>query len=44
VPLEEVHMQQLYQSHTGLNKVLIVNKEIKPGRITMIVVKEELGF
>jgi YkgG family uncharacterized protein len=44
VPLEEVHMQQLYQSHTGLNKVLIVNKEIKPGRITMIIVKEELGF
>jgi hypothetical protein len=44
VPLEEVHMQQLYQSHTGLNKVLIVNKEIKPGRITMILVKEELGF
>jgi len=44
VPLEDVHMQQLYNSHTNLNKILIVNKEIRPGRITMIIVKEELGF
>ena len=44
VPREEVHMQQLYNSHTGLNKILIVNKEIRPGRITMIIVKEELGY
>ena len=44
VPREEVHMQQLYNIHTGLNKILIVNKEIKPDRITMIIVKEELGY
>jgi hypothetical protein len=44
VPREEVHMQQLYNSHTGLNKVLIINKEIRPERITMIIVKEELGY
>ena len=44
VPREEVHMQQLYNSHTGLNKILIVNKELKPNRITMIIVKEELGY
>jgi len=44
VPREEVHMQQLYGSHTGLNKILIVNKEIRPERITMIIVKEELGY
>ena len=25
-------------------KVLIVNKEIRPNRITMIIVKEELGY
>jgi hypothetical protein len=37
-------MQQLYNSHTGLNKILIVNKEIRPERITMIIVKEELGY
>ena len=44
VPREEVHMQQLYGSHTGLNKILIVNKEIRPERITMIIVKEQLGY
>lgn len=44
VPLEEVHMQQLYNSHTNLSKLLIVNKEVRPGRITMIIVKEELGY
>jgi hypothetical protein len=30
--------------HSGINKILMVNKEVKPGRITMIIVKEELGF
>jgi hypothetical protein len=44
VPLEEVHMQELYNSHTYPSKILIVNREIKPGRITMIIVKEELGY
>ena len=43
-PLEEVHMQQLYKMSTGVNKVLILNREIRPNRITMIIVKEELGF
>jgi hypothetical protein len=44
IPREEVHMQQLYNAHTYPSKVLIVNREIKPGRITMIIVREELGF
>ena len=43
-PLEEVHMQELYKMSTGVNKVLIVNREVRPNRITMIIVKEELGF
>jgi len=43
-PLEEVHMQELYKMSTHVNKVLIVNREIRPNRITMIIVKEELGF
>jgi hypothetical protein len=43
-PLEEEHMQQLYKVSTSLSKVLIVNREFRPGRITMIIVKEELGF
>ena len=43
-PLEEVHMQQLYGVGTNINKVLIVNRELRPHRVTMIIVKEELGF
>ncbi len=44
VPREDVHMQELYKMGTSLNKILIVNKEGQPGRTTMIIVKEELGF
>lgn len=29
---------------SAVNKILIVNKEINPGRITLIFVKEKLGF
>ncbi|MBE3066858.1 MAG: LUD domain-containing protein [Chloroflexi bacterium] len=43
-PLEEEHMRQLYNMGTSVNKVLIVNRESRQGRITMIIVKEELGF
>jgi hypothetical protein len=43
-PLEEVHMQQLYKTNTSINKILVVNNEIRPDRITMIIVKEKLGF
>jgi hypothetical protein len=43
-PLEEEHMKKLYNVGTGVNKILIVNREIRPGRITMIIVKEALGF
>jgi hypothetical protein len=38
LPLEEDHMQQPYNASTD------VNREIRPNRITMIIVKEELGF
>jgi hypothetical protein len=43
-PREEEHMQQLYKLGTAVNKVLIVSRELRPGRNTMIIVKEELGF
>jgi hypothetical protein len=43
-PLEEEHMRQLYNIGTSVNKILIVNRESRQGRITMIIVKEELGF
>lgn len=44
IPLEEAHMQELYKVSAAVNKMLIVNKEIRPNRITMIIVKEEIGF
>jgi hypothetical protein len=44
VPLEEEHMQQLYKVGTVVNQMLVVNRAPRPGRITMIIVKEELGF
>jgi len=44
LPREEEHMQQLYKLSTAVNKILIVNRELRPGRTTMIIVKEELGF
>lgn len=44
VPLEEEHMRQLYNVGTAVNEMLIVNRATRPGRITMIIVKEELGF
>ncbi len=43
-PLENVHMQQLYHIDTSLNKILIINREDRPGRLNMIIVKENLGF
>lgn len=41
-PLEDARLQQLAGIHSSLNKVLIFNKE-RPGRITIILVKEVLG-
>src|SRR5215207_5570590 len=44
LPLEEVHMQELYKASTAVSKILIVNREIRPDRITMIIIKEQVGF
>jgi hypothetical protein len=44
VPLEDKHMQELYKRGTYPSKVLIVSREVRPGRITLIIVKEVLGF
>jgi len=43
LPREDARMMALNGGHSSLNKILIVNKE-RPGRVTMIIVKEELGF
>ena len=42
--LEEVHMQEKYHLSTDIGKVLIVNRERRPGRITLILIREQIGF
>jgi hypothetical protein len=44
VPLEDKHMQDLYNVHTNVSKLLLFTKEIIPNRVHLIFVKEVLGF
>ena len=43
-PLEDARAQAAYGVHSGVNKILIINREITPGRITVVLVDEVLGF
>ena len=43
-PLEDARAQAAYGIHSGVSKVLIINREIVPGRITVVFVDEALGF
>jgi hypothetical protein len=43
-PLEDARALEAYGIHSGVNKVLIINREIVPGRITVVLVGEVLGF
>jgi hypothetical protein len=45
LPLESKHVQELYNMpHSNVSKLLIFNKEVNPGRLNLILVKEKLGF
>ena len=43
-PLEDARAQAAYGVHSGVNKILIINRELTPGRITVVFVDEVLGF
>jgi len=43
-PLEDARAQLAYGIHSSVNKVLILNREVTPGRITVVLVDEVLGF
>jgi hypothetical protein len=43
-PLEDARAQAAYGVHSAVNKVLIINREITPGRITVVLVDEVIGF
>jgi hypothetical protein len=42
--LEDARAQAAYGIHSAVNKVVIINREITPGRITVVFVDEVLGF
>ena len=43
-PLEDARLRATLGAPSAVGKVLIVNREVTPGRTTVIIVKEELGF
>lgn len=43
-PLEDERAQKAYGMRSGVNKILIINKEVIPDRIRVILIKENLGF
>jgi len=44
LPLEDARAQAAYGINSSVNKVLIINREIVPGRITVVLVDGVLGF
>ena len=44
LPLESARMFKARGVYSSIDKLLIVNKEFMPGRTTLILVKENLGF
>jgi hypothetical protein len=43
-PLEDARAQAAYGIHSGVNKVLVINREWTPDRITVVLCDEALGF
>ena len=43
-PLEDARAQAAYGIHSAVNKIVIIEREIVPGRITVVFVDEVLGF
>ncbi|MBI2613652.1 MAG: LUD domain-containing protein [Candidatus Levybacteria bacterium] len=44
LPLESKRLRKIYGVESNVSKLLIINKEISPNRLTLILVKEKLGF
>jgi hypothetical protein len=41
--LEHARMRKLWGSNSAVNKILIINKEFRPGRFTIVLIKEPVG-
>jgi hypothetical protein len=44
LPLESERMQGIYGVDSEIKKVLIIHKEFRPGRFTIVLIKEPVGF
>jgi L-lactate utilization protein LutC len=44
LPLENERMQGLYGVNSAVRKILIVKEEFRPGRFTVVLIKEPIGF
>lgn len=44
LPLESERLKKLYGVPSNVSKQLIIDKEVEPGRITIVFVNESLGF
>src|SRR5258705_1129069 len=44
LPLESMRMQGIYGIDSEIKKILIIHKESRPGRITVVLIKEPVGF
>ena len=44
LPLESQRMQGLYGTDSEIKKVLIIHKEFRPSRFTVVLIKEPVGF
>ncbi len=43
-PLEDARLRSTLGVPSAIGKILVIDREVVPGRITVILVKEELGF
>jgi len=43
-PLEDRRSRKVYGEPSSIRKVLIINREDRPGRMSMILVRQQLGF
>jgi len=44
LPLESIRTQQAYGQPSAVNRLLILNAEPRPGRATVLLLREEIGF
>ncbi len=43
-PLEDVRAKKVYGMGSGVNKIVILAREMQPGRVTVVLVKDKLGY